>query len=130
MEKVIKGTINYELKISDKHTDIEYDSTIDNDLAVLHIFQYLCEAAAVGMRENKSQSTGKEKQIISESIQRVVHGRNAVNTLIAMFLDGYDEIKKIEFLKENNITVEQGTLSKEKVLELFNNKQNVEDKKD
>jgi hypothetical protein len=109
----IKGTIEYEITVGDSHLDVKHNSTVDNDLAVLAISQYLCEIAAVGLRDNKQQVTGKQKQVISENLDRILKCRNGLSIMVALFLEGYDETKKLEFLQNNNITVEQGVLSQE-----------------
>jgi hypothetical protein len=133
--KIITGTIHYTLKVDEEHTEIEYNTTLNNDLAVLSMAQYISEMCAVGQRELKKYSKGKEKQAISANLDRILKGRNALNIMIGLFLDGYDEAKKAEdsagdhkdeaikkWLADNNVTTESGVLDEEQIRKLIEKK--------
>lgn len=117
MEQTIKGTINYEIKVTDDMVDIDYDSTIDNDLAAMLISQYVMENVCVGLRESKKQSKGKVQKAVAEKLNHAISGRYGLGTVIDYFLANYEEYKKdMEFLSK--ITVEQGTLSDEEATKM------------
>ena len=95
MEKIIEGTITYKMKINGEDIQIEYGTSIDNDLAVLAMSQYIAEMCAVSLRDEKKDSTGKMKQIISENLDRILKGRNALQTMVALYLHNYDDFMKM-----------------------------------
>ena len=112
MNKTIEGVINFKLEITNEHTDINFNSSIDNDIAVMVICQYLLESSAIGLRREKENTKGDKKKIASEQLQCVLSGRQGLRTLVGLFLDNYDMIKEQEG-KEKKITVESGKLSQE-----------------
>jgi len=141
MQRVIKGTIEYTLTVDDKSTEIVYESTIDNDLAALCMGKYIMENMTIGLRNQKKVLTGKEKQLISQLLDRTMRGHGSLDDMINYFIDSYNEFieykeseaekdaKIKEWIKENVTLGENGELTEEQVKELIEKKKN-EQKKD
>lgn len=119
MEKTITGTIDFTLKITDEHIDIDFNSSVDNDIAVLAMNQYLMESAATGLKMQKANTKGNEKKIAQQQLELVLKARQGLRVLMGLFLESYDEMKENEG-KEKKITIETGMLSEEeaKILNL------------
>lgn len=119
MNKEIKGTIDFTLKITDEHTDIDYESTIDNDIGILAINQYLMESAATGLKMQKDNTKGDARKIAQQQLELVLKARQGLRVLMGLFLESYDEMKENEG-KEKKITIETGKLTEEeaKILNL------------
>lgn len=115
----ITGTIEYTLIIDKNGVDIEYESTIENDLATLVISHRLMENVAVGMRNEKEVLSGKQKKWMSELLDKVVQGKFGLGRVVDYFLYNYEEYKKHQFIKYNNVSVTEGTLSPEQAAELL-----------
>jgi len=116
MEKTIEVDLKIKVDITKDNIDVKYDSTIDADLAILVASQYILEMAAVGLREEKKNLTGKAKQLNSQASDRVVKGRNAIQTILAHYLELYEDFIKSEGLTSqevaNQVTVQLDELKK------------------
>lgn len=121
MEKEIKGTIEYTLKITEEHTDIEFNSTYDNDVATLIICQVLMESAATGLKMQRERNKGIQRKVAEDQLRSILAGRQGLRTLVGVFLENYNDMKAEE--DKPKITVENGFLTEEEILKLPNGEQ-------
>jgi hypothetical protein len=116
MEKTIEVDLKIKVEITKNNIDVKYDSTIDSDLAILAVSQYVLEMAAVGLREEKKNLSGKAKQLNSQASDRVIKGRNAIQVVLAHYIELYDDFIKSEMVNNqemaNSVTAQIDELIK------------------
>jgi hypothetical protein len=106
MNKEITGSIGYKLKISEKgEWEIEYDSTLHNDMASLAIAQYVMENIAVNLREEKKNSSGAIKKAFSAKLDKAISGRFGLQVICNYMLDAYKPY--VKYLEEKEVLNEE-----------------------
>jgi len=97
MTKVIEGTIPYKLTVSEKgEWLIEYETTIENDMASLAIAQRVMEVCAVRLRHDKKELTGKQRKFITQRLNKAIDARFGLMIICGWMLGVYQDYK--EFL--------------------------------
>lgn len=136
--KTIKGTINFEITLSQKEgIKLDYNSTPENELGAMCIAENNLSDAANYYTHLKNTTTGKDKvskeklKLFTNTANTLKKGRTGVARTLNMLLnnyDGYVEEQRLitekkeevgEFLKEKGVTVENGTMNEEQVKELL-----------
>lgn len=105
-DKIISGNINYTINLSeDKLGDVSYGNTEDdsasamrNEIAALIIAQHVMENVAIQLKHDKKASSGKQRQIITQRLNKTIDGRFGLKIIIDHMLDLYPQY--IEYLKE------------------------------
>lgn len=118
--KQISGTITYTLTIKDGVTEIDFNESIDNELASLIMSQYLIESAIAGLSVQKKESTGDKKKIAEDRLRSVMGSRQGLRTLVNLFLDSYDHMQNE--VNRPKITVDVGQLNEEEMKRLIGDK--------
>ena len=144
MEKIIRGTIHYELRLKDNTYDINYNTNQDNDIAALAIAEYIFSNTADFYGEIKDKVKGGdkksrlEKEITTNTHNTLKRGKQAAIKLLTELLHTYDEFKEEQikmaklkdekheeikkYFNDNNVTVENGVFNQEQVDELLKDK--------
>jgi hypothetical protein len=98
MSKEINGSIPYTIKISDDgHWNINYESTIENDLVAMSISQFVIESYATSLKSDKKTATGKVKQSLSVRVEKLIQARFGVKLMLDFMQTAYEP-----FMKEND----------------------------
>lgn len=97
MTKTIEGTISYKIIIPEKgEWTIEYDSSIENDLASMAISQRVMEICMIKLKEEKTIFTGKRRKYVSDKLNKAIDARFGLMIICDWMFDIYQEYK--EFL--------------------------------
>lgn len=138
--KSIKGTINFEIKIKDNTVETVYDISKDNEIGALAISELILNDTANYYLHLKNTTTGKDRasreklKMFTAQANVLKKGRTGVARILNMLLSAYDGFNKHleerdakseeikEYLKNQNITVENGKLSAEEAEKLLGDK--------
>lgn len=78
----IEGTIKYKVELNDKgETVLEYESTLENDIAAMAIAEYVCSEWINHIKEEKSNHTGKVRAQINDRLNRTLQVKSGLKTL-------------------------------------------------
>lgn len=112
MPKEITGNIPYILTISDTNEwsitygseKLDSASSMRNDIVSLIIAQNVMEICAIKLREDKQSTKGKQKQLATQHLNKVIDGRFGLRLICDYMLDSYlpylDYLKKVEESKD------------------------------
>ena len=117
----IEGTIKYKVELNDKgETVLEYESTLENDIAAMAIAEYVCSEWINHIKEEKSNHTGKVKAQINDRLNRTLQVKSGLKTLTDYAFAMYKVFKGLGAsadAKEEN----SDDINKEEVLKVINN---------
>ena len=117
----IEGTIKYKVELNDKgETVLEYESTLENDIAAMAIAEYVCSEWINHIKEEKSNHTGKVKAQINDRLNRTLQVKSGLKTLTDYAFAMYKVFKGLGAsadVKEEN----SDDINKEEVLKVINN---------
>lgn len=137
--KVIKGTINFEITLSETEgIKVDYNSSPDNEIGALAISEMILSDVANYYTHLRNTTTGKDKaakeklKLFTNTANVLKKGRTGLARILNMLLNNYDgiieeqrlkqekaeEVKK--YLEEKGITLESGVMSEEEVKKIIN----------
>lgn len=139
--KIIEGTINFKITLSDEGVKLDYTSTPEHDIGALVISEMILSDTANYYLHLKNTTTGKDKtsreklKMFTNTANVLKKGRTAVQKLLNLLLNSMEDYKEHQkevkekwdekheqikkYLNDNNVTVENGMLSPEQVDELL-----------
>jgi len=88
MEKSIKGSIGFELKLSDDKYEIKCSPTVENELTSFIITNEIIKTLKAGLIEVEAQSKGKNKLGVRDRIKKVTATEYILNLLIEETVNG------------------------------------------
>jgi len=92
----IEGTIKYKVELNDKgETVLEYESTLENDIAAMAISEYVCGEWINHIKEEKSNHTGKVRSQINDRLNKTLQVKSGLKTLTDYAFAMYKVFKKL-----------------------------------
>lgn len=107
--ETIKGTIEYEITLTDKDMSVQYNNSLQNDLAAISIASLLTMNAKQNLNEYlKNDKNNKEAQ---DRLNRAGHGlvwlKITWESLYTLFLNGGEKKEAIVVTDEIKVTEQQ-----------------------
>lgn len=105
MKKELKGTIDYTLSFGDGHADIQFQSTLDNDLAILAAASYIMQNHYDATLIKRKGAKFLHKKLLADELELLKRGKNGIRLTLDRYLSLYADYQ--ESLKETTPPVEE-----------------------
>lgn len=100
----VKGSIGYTLKqFPNGDWELDYERSIENEMAAMSIAQYIMEHAVATARLGKKKEKGKLKQLISKHLEKYIQAQMGIRILADNIFSAYDSFMEQQAKHEKDM---------------------------
>lgn len=94
MKKELKGSIEYTLEFGDGHADIQFETSLDNDLAILAAASYIMQNHYDATLVKRQGAKFLNKKLLADELELLKRGKNGIRRTLDRYLELYDDYQK------------------------------------
>lgn len=104
MKQKIEGSIKYCLEFGDGHADLQYETSLDNDLAILAAASHIMQNHFDATKIKRESAKFLHKRLLADELELLKRGKDGIRRTLNQYLELYNEYQ--DSLKNPPPTIE------------------------